>query len=175
MKNTSFLVLATCGVLLVAAGVMRADAAPPTGQKIAYVDLQRTLNETGPGKKAKKKLEDDKAKKQAELKKKEKELTAFAAELEKQRTVLKPDVIKQREQELQQKYVGLQELYMQLQQDLAKQEAGLVRDIFAKAGPIIEQIAKKEGYTLILEKNESAVLFAADGMDITAQVNAQLK
>ena len=51
---------------------------------------------------------------------------------------------------------------MQLQQDLAKQEARLVRDIFAKAGPLIETIAKKEGYTLILEKNESAVLFAAE-------------
>jgi outer membrane protein len=160
---------------MVVLGVMRADAAAPTSHKIAYVDLQRTLNETPAGKKAKKKLEDDKTKKQAALKKKEKELTSFAAELDKQRAVLKPDVLRQREQELQQKYVALQELYMQLQQDLAKQEAQLVREIFAKAGPVIEQIAKKDGYTLILEKNESAVLFAADGMDITAQVNAQVK
>jgi outer membrane protein len=167
--------LALLGVALVAAGVMRADAAAPTTHKIAYVDLQRTLNETPVGKKAKKKLEDDKTKKQNELKKKEKEITTLAAELDKQRAVLKPDVLRQREQELQQKYVALQELYMQLQQDLAKQEAQLVREIFAKAGPVIEAIAKKDGYTLILEKNESAVLFAADGMDITAQVNAQIK
>lgn len=173
MKSTWAMVV--LGVALVAAGVMRADAAAPASHKIAYVDLQRTLSETAAGKKAKKKLEDDKNKKQAELKKKEKELTSFAAELDKQRAVLKPDVLRQREQELQQKYVGLQELYMQLQQDLAKQEAQLVREIFAKAGPVIEQIAKKDGYTLILEKNESAVLYAADGMDITAQVNAGIK
>src|SRR5688572_9968373 len=150
MKSTWALII--LGLCLVAAGVMRADAAAPATQKIAYVDLQRTLSETPSGKKAKKKLEDDKAKKQAELKKKEAELTGFAKELEKQRGVLKPDVLRQREQELQQKYVGLQELYMQLQQDLAKQEAQLVRDIFAKAGPIIQTIAKKDGYTLVLEK-----------------------
>jgi outer membrane protein len=173
MKSTWAMIV--LGVALVAAGVVRADAALPMTNKIAYVDLQRTLSETAVGKKAKKKLEDDKVKKQGELKKKEKELTAFAAELDKQRAVLKPDVLRKREQELQQKYVGLQELYMQLQQDLAKQEAQLVREIFAKAGPIIEKIAKKDGYTLILEKNESAVLFAADGMDITAALNAQIK
>jgi outer membrane protein len=173
MKNTWVLVV--LGVAMVAAGVMRADAAAPASQKIAYVDLQRTLNETPSGKAAKKKLEGDKAKKQAELKKKEGELTAFASEIDKQRAVLKPDVLRQREQELQKRYVGLQELYMQLQQDLAKQEAQLVRDIFAKAGPVIAQIAKKDGYTLVLEKNESAVLFAADGMDITPLVNAAIK
>jgi outer membrane protein len=175
MSMKSAWVLMGLGVLLVAAGVMRADAAGPAAQKIAYVDLQKTLNETAVGKKARKKLEDDKAKKQAELKKKETEVTTMAAELDKQRGVLKPDVLKQREMEVQKKYVALQELYMQLQQDLAKQEAALVREIFAKAGPVIEKIAKKDGYTLILEKNESAVLFAADGMDITAQVNAQVK
>ena len=171
-KNLAILLL---GVALMVAGVVRADASNPTSVKIGYVDLQRSLNETGAGKKAKAKLETDKKKKQAELDKKQKELQTGAAELEKQRVVLKADVLRQREQELQQKYVALQERYFQLQQDLAKQEALLVKEIFDQAAPIIADIGQRDGYTIVLEKNESAVLFAAQGMDITAQVNAQIK
>jgi outer membrane protein len=163
------------GVALIVAGVVRADAAGPAGFKVGFVDLQRTLNETEPGKKARKKLERDKEKKQKELDKDQKELQQFAKDLEKQMTVLKPEVLRQRQAELQQKYVKLQETYMQLQQDLAKTEAALVRDIFTKASPIIQAIAKEQGFSMILEKNESAVLWANSSLDITDAVNKGIK
>jgi outer membrane protein len=170
------LAIAILGVCILAAGVLRADAqSTAVAVKIGYVDLQRSLNETAAGKRAKAKLESDKKKKQGELDKKQKQLKAFAAELEKQRVVLKPDVLRQRERELQEKYVALQERYFQLQQDLAKQEALLVREIFGKAGPVIQQIAKRDGYTMILEKNEGAVLWAEGKLDITSEVNKKLK
>src|SRR4030095_5947599 len=117
------------------------------------------------------KLEGDKKRKQVELDKKQKELQAFAAELEKQRVVLKPDVLRQREKELQEKYVALQERYFQLQQELSKQEALLVREIFSKASPIITEIAKRDGYTIVLEKNEGAVLYGDKLLDLTAEIN----
>lgn len=170
------LAIAFLGVAVVVGGVITANAgpgAPAKPPKIGYVDLQRSLNETGAGKRAKGKLEADKKKKQGELDKKQKELQGFAAELDKQRAVLKPDVLRQREKELQEKYVNLQERYFQLQQDLAKQEAQLVREIFGKAQPVIQEIAKRDGYTMILEKNEGAVLWA-DGGDITTEVNKKL-
>jgi outer membrane protein len=169
------LAIAILGVCFLAGGVMRADAQGTVTVKIGYVDLQRSLNETGAGKRAKKKLEGDKARKQKELDKQQKDLQAFAAELEKQRVVLKPEVLRQRERELQEKYVALQEKYLQLQQDLAKQEALLVREIFSKAGPVIQEIAKRDGYSMIIEKNEGAVLWANDKLDITAEVNKKLK
>lgn len=168
------------GLAILAFGVLRpevSDAAggPTKPPKIGYVDLQRSLNETGAGKRAKGKLESDKKKKQDELDKKQKELQGYAAELDKQRVVLKPDVLRQREKELQEKYVKLQERYFQLQQDLAKQEAQLVREIFGKAAPIIQEIAKRDGYTMILEKNEGAVLWADTALDLTTEINQKLK
>ena len=167
------LVIAFLGVAFVVGGVMRADAAGTSSTpKIGYVDLQRTLNETAAGKKAKARLEADKTRKQKELDKKQKELQNFAAELDKQRVVLKPNVLRQREQELQQKYVNLQQRYFQLQQELQKQENTLIQRIFGKAYPAIKVIAKQGGYTMILEK--SSVLWAADGLDITDQVNKRL-
>jgi outer membrane protein len=153
---------------------MRADAGPP-GVKIGYVDLQRTLNETASGKAARKKLEADKKKKQKALDKDQQDLQKMAQELDKQRVVLKPDVLRQRERELQEKYVKLQETYLQLQQELAKMEAKLVSEIFQKASPVIKDIAQKQGYTMILEKNESAVLWADPALDITAEVNKKIQ
>ena len=172
---TKNLAIAFLGVSFVVGGVVQANAAnTTTAIKVGYVDLQRSLNETGQGKKAKAKLEADKKKKQTELDKKQKELQTFAAELEKQRVVLKPDVLRQREKELQEKYVALQERYFQLQQELAKAEALLVREIFGKAQPVIQEIAKRDNYTMIIEKNEGAVLWGAPALDITAEVNKKL-
>lgn len=171
------LAIATLGLCFVVGGFLRADAASPSAAstKVGYVDLQRTLNETAAGKKAKKRLEGDKKKKQRALDRQQKELQKFAAELDKQRVVLKPDVLRQRERELQEKYVKLQEVYLQLQQDLAKQEAQLVQEIFGKAAPVIQEIAKRRGYDMILEKNESAVLWGQNALDITDEVNRRIK
>lgn len=169
------LAIAFLGVSLVVAGMVRADAAGGDESKVGYVDLQSTLNQTRAGRKARKRLERDKKKKQSALNKKQKELQKFAAELDKQRTVLKPDVLRQRERELQQKYVQLQETYMKLQQELASQEAQLVQSIFKKASPVIKKIARRRGFTMILEKNESAVLWASGALDITKEVNKRIK
>ena len=157
---------------LIVAGFIRAEAQGGSA-KIGYVDLQRTLNETGAGKKAKKRLETQKAKKQKELDKKQKALQKAATELEKQRMMLKPDVLQARERELQEKYVKLQETYMQLQQGLVAQEAELVKEIFSKAAPVIKTVAKEKGYSLVLDK--ATVLWANDGLDITAEVNKRIR
>ena len=162
------------GVALIGFGMVRADAAGST-TKVGFVDLQRTLNETAAGKKAKAKLEKEKKRKQAALDRDQKELRKFAADLEKQKVVLKPNVLAKRQRELQEKYVKLQETYMKLQQDLAKQEAQLVQKIFAKASPAIKAIAREKGFTIILEKNEGAVLWGAAALDITNEVNRRVK
>jgi len=166
--------IAFLGLALIVAGMVSADAAAPA-MKVGYVDLQRTLNETSAGKTAKKQLEKNKDRKQKELNKQQQELQKLASDLEKQKVVLKPEVLRQRERELQEKYVKLQETYMTLQQDLAKEEAKLVQQIFAKAAPAIKAIASEQGYTMILEKNEGAVLWAVPALDITDEVNRRVK
>jgi len=168
------LLIGFVGLALIGFGMVRADAAAP-GMKVGYIDLQRTLNETKSGKSAKKRLEKEKSRKQAELDKEQKALKKMAADLERQKVVLKPAVLRQRERQLQEKYVKLQETYMKLQQSLAKQEALLVQNIFSKASPAIKAIAKERGFTMILEKNEGAVLWAAKSLDITDEVNKRLK
>lgn len=168
------LVLGALGLSLVIFAMVRADAAAPPAAKIGYIDLQKTLNETKQGKKAKSRLEAQKKKKQAEVDKKQEELKKYAEELDKQRVVLKPEVLRQREKELQDKYIELQNLFMQFQQELAKMEAELTREIFNAAAKHIETIAKRDGFTMILEKSESAVLWGVPEVDITDEVNKKM-
>jgi len=169
------LIFGALGVVMMIAGLAvpaRSAGAPPT--KIGFVDLQTTLEKTKAGKLAKGKLEAEKVKKQQEIDKKQKDLQKAAEELEKQRTVLKPDVVRQREGELQQRFMELQQQFAAFQQDLLKQEAKLTREIFKDASKIIEAIAKRDGYTMILEKSESAVLWADGMFEITAEVNKRM-
>src|SRR5262249_29719958 len=153
-----FWVLGAFALAVVIASNVRAEAAGTAPTKVGFIDLQRTLQETKVGKQAKAKLEAQKNEKQKQVNEKKDLLKKEADELDKQRVVLKPDAVAKKEKELQDEYVQLQQLFMQLQQDLAKQEAQLTRDIFGKAATIIESIAKRDGYTMIVEKNEGAVL-----------------
>jgi len=175
MKAVALLGAAALGAAMVILGAFHpADAAGPGPAKVGYVDLQRTLNETKVGKAARDRLEKEKAKKQKEIDKAQEDLKKAAEELDKQKVVLKPDVLARRQEELQTRYVALQNQFMQFQQDLTKKEAELTREIFHKAQKIIESIAKRDGYTMMLEKNESAVLYADPSTDITAEVNKRL-
>jgi outer membrane protein len=150
-------------------------AAPAAANtKVGFINLQETLVETKAGKAAKKKLENEKEEKQKQVNDKREKLKTDAEALEKQRGVLKAEALAKKERELQEDYAALQQLFMQLQQDLAKQEALLTREIFNQASSIIQDIAKREGYHMIVEKNEGAVLWADPTLDITKEVNRRL-
>ncbi len=142
--------------------------------KIGWIDLQKTLNETKAGKKAKEKLESEKAEKQKEVDKKKEAFKKKVEELNKQRVVMKPEAFEARRAELEQEYMTLQEHFLGLQQELVKKEAALTQEIFVQAAGIVDSIAKRDSYTVILEKTESALLYAYPAGDITSEVNQRL-
>jgi outer membrane protein len=162
------------GAALIIAGMVTADAAAPaTPAKIGFVDLERTLLETPAGKRASTKFEQSLKGKQAELDRKRKDLEKFKAEFEKQRSMLKPDVIAKREQEFNEKTMELQSYFMKLQNDLATERAQLIQEVLKQAGPVIKQVAQEQGFTLIVDR--AAVIWASDALDITAEINKRIK
>jgi outer membrane protein len=151
-----------------------ADAAPPAGSaKVGVVDLERTLYETPAGKRASEAFEKTRKSKQSELDGKQKDLQKYAAELDKQATVLKPEVLREKKADLEKRFVELQQLYVKLERDLAGERAKLIQDLLKKASPIIQEIAKGEGVSLVVD--QSAVLWADSSLDLTAKLNARMK
>ncbi len=137
--------------------------------KIAYVDLQRALEETDEGKHAKAKLKADFDKKQKELDQRQEALKKKKADIDKQAAILKPEAMAQKQQELQQEVIQLQETFMRLQKDLQEKEATETGRIFKKMKGVIAQIAQAEGVTFVLEAN-TGILYAPPSMDLTNEL-----
>ena len=74
----------------------------------------------------------------------------------------------------QQEIDGEKAKYMELReknlQDLAKKDRELSQPMIKKLNEVIGEIAKKEGFTVILHKNDQNLVWASKEVDITDQV-----
>jgi outer membrane protein len=149
-------------------GILSSTAFAQT--KIGYVDFQRALLETQDGKNAKKALETMKKTRQKELDSEQKALKTLQEKLTKQRAFMQPKVLQQKEQEFRQKVQRLQMTFAKLQKELAAEEAKLTRNIIQRMGVILAAIGKRDGYSVILEKTESRILWAPQKLDLTNEL-----
>ncbi|MCB0357581.1 MAG: OmpH family outer membrane protein, partial [Bdellovibrionales bacterium] len=101
---------------------------------------------------------------------KEEDLKKMSKDLEKKSLVLSDDVKLKKQQDLQEEMLKYRELVGKSQLEIQKKERELTMPIVQKLKEVIESIAKKEGYTMILEKSEQSVLWAKDDADLTDQV-----
>jgi len=169
-----YLALGVLGVGLMVSPLLigLAKSAVPA-PKIGVIDLDNTLSTTPAGKRANDAFEKTRKAKQSELDKQQQQLKAAAADLEKQKAVLKPEAFNAKQEELQKRFVELQQVYVKLERDLAGERTKLIQDLLKQAGPKIEQIAKEQGVNIIVDRE--AVVFADKEVDLTAVLNAQMK
>src|SRR5579864_9477013 len=125
--------------------------------KFAYVDLQRALEETEDGKKAKNKLKADFDRKQKELDDKQEELKKMKEALDKKATLMKPEALAKEQKDFQDRFVDLQQVYARLQRDLATKEQDATRGIFSKLQAVVGKIAERDHFAMVLEKNAAVV------------------
>ncbi len=138
--------------------------------KIGYVDMQKAVQSTKAGQKAKKELEAEFEKRKKTLQSKEANLKKMGEELEKKAMVLSDDVRAKKQKEFQENMIEFQQNVQKNQQEIQEQEKKLTEPILKKLADVIGDIAKKENYTVILEKRENAVLWAQKDLDITDSV-----
>jgi len=135
--------------------------------KIAYVDMQRVINECNAGKDAKKAIVQDGEKFQRLIAEKQKELQTMKESLDKQGLMLTPDARANKEKEYQSKLREFQRWGEDTQNELTQKRTQMERAISVALVKVIQKIGTDEGYTLILDKNENIVLFASKTIDIT--------
>lgn len=163
-RGVGLAVFGFAAAALLAAGSARAaDAAP----KIGYVDLQKAIQETTSGKKAKKELEKEFNSKKEELQKKEADLKKMNEDLEKKKAVLSEEVRARKTGEFQQEMMKYRELVGQSQMNIQKKERELTQPILEKLQDQLDKLAKERGYTMIFEKAEQSVLWARKDLDLT--------
>ena len=138
--------------------------------KLGYVDLQRALNETEDGRKAKANLKKVFDQKQKELDEQQEELKKAIEDLDKKRTLMPADKVREKEAELQGRMQKVQQTYLRHQQDLSSKEQEATGKIFERMNRIIGKIATAENFTMILDKTQSAVLYAKPHLDLTNEL-----
>lgn len=137
--------------------------------KIGYVDLRRALSETEDGRKARANLKKVFDQKQKELDEQQEEVKRAIEDLNKKKTLLPADTVRQKEAELQERIGKVQQTYMRHQQDLAGKEEEATAPIVDRLTRIIGKIASSENFTMILDKN-AGVVFAKPHLDLTNEV-----
>jgi outer membrane protein len=138
--------------------------------KIAYVDIQRAVNECNAGKDAKRVITKEVEKFQRLIADKQKELQTMKESLDKQTLMMTPDARANKEREYQNKLREFQRWGEDSQNEINQKRMELERSISASLVKVIQKIGADEGYTLILEKNENVVLHVSKALDITDRV-----
>jgi outer membrane protein len=138
--------------------------------KVAYVDIQRAINECNAGKEAKKVITKDVEKIQHLGADKQKELQTMKESLEKQTLMLTPDARAHKEKEYQTKLRDFQRWADDTQNEMRQKQMEMERTISGGLIKVIQKIGVEEGYTFILERNETVVLYASKAIDVTDRV-----
>ena len=136
--------------------------------KIGFIDLQRAIMESGPGKKAKARFEAQVKKAESDLLKEKQELERLKADLDKKGPLLKDEERRNLEADLQRRYVQYQRTMGDHQQDLRQKEGELTGDILKELQQIVTDIGKSEKFTLIFERSQ--ILYNDQAIDITNKV-----
>ncbi len=148
-----------------------AKAADEAG-KIAVVDMQKAIEASDAGKKAKAKLEGEAKTVKKELETEEAALRKLDEEFKKQSLVMNDEAKAKKQGELQQRFMKFQETHAKKQMEFKTREKELVDPIVEKLRGVISEIAKSKNYALVLEKNETGVLYLLDKDDLTNDVVA---
>ena len=166
LRRMLFAAALAVGGLVAVAPVADAQAEVPSIKKIAMVDMQRVLNETTAGKRARKKLESSSKSKQAKLDKKRKKLEADAAKLQS----MSGQQLAAAQEKLQRESMELQSMLFTLEQELGEQHNKLLEKMYKNAQSIVSGIAKEQGIDLVLVRDQMTVIFTKSSFDITGDV-----
>jgi outer membrane protein len=156
------LICGTVLLFLIAAVSARAEV------KIAYVDIQRALNECNNGKRARSNIRAEAERAQARLQREQSAAQALKDELDKKGMLMQPDQRQNLEDDLAKKTRVFEDDVKNERDELHQKDnqatAAIVRDL----ATVVRELGEKNGYTVVMEKG--GLLWGIPSADITEQV-----
>ncbi|MBE0426834.1 MAG: OmpH family outer membrane protein [Nitrospirae bacterium] len=168
MKRFTFKKISTLCSLIFALCLFPVISYAAEQTKIGLIDVQKILNESDAGKKAKTDLESIIRSKQSIIDEKGRTIEKLKSELEKQASVLSAEAKKTKEDELEKFIKEYQRLVQDSQAEVKKKEAELTDAILKEVHEIVNKMGEEEGYSIIFE--HGMVLYSDKEMDITDAV-----
>lgn len=141
-----------------------------SANKIGYIDLQSVIQNSKAGKAAKVSFESEFKKKRLIIENKAKVLAQEEQDFISQSPLMDDDAKKRRAEDINRKKKELTRLRDDFREELQKKDFELTQKILKELESVIKTIGSKEGYSLIVEKTESGVIYGNDSVDITQKV-----
>ena len=156
---------------VVLAAIVTAVALPAAAQtKVAVIDVQRVVTESDPGKEVMQKLRalsDSKAQQGQAL---QQELTALQDQFNKQRFTVSETRQAEMSKQIEDKQIAIKRFQDDAQRELQDAQRRELGGLEERILPIINEIGRERGLTLIFNKFQSGLVYADDAVDITDDV-----
>ena len=165
MKKFKTIGIAALSVLCFACCVYAAD-----GVKIGTVDLQKVVSLSSYGKAALAEVNKKGESLTEDFKKREKELQDLKTRIEREALVMSPEKREDQERDFRIKVGDLQSLEKKYKKELQELNLKLIGRIQNEVLDLVENMGKREGYTLILELREAGVMYALESIDMTDRI-----
>jgi outer membrane protein len=138
--------------------------------KIAYIDAQRLILESAPGKEAAGKMEKLQKEKQAQLDKIELNIKKLAEQLSAKSPAMSEKAKADLEDQYQQELKNRERFLKDAQEELRKKEASLIKPIRDDLDKIISDYGKKNALDIIFDSKMPGLIYASDRIDITKPI-----
>lgn len=137
---------------------------------VGLVDIQKVITSIKEGKAVQKNLEKSFNDKKVLLKKDEDKIKKAQEDYKKQSMVLAEAARMNKERELQEMMMGLQNKTMEYQREIQKMEADLKKPLLEKLRPIIDEVSKANAVAMTFELSAAPIVYAENKKDITEEV-----
>ena len=138
--------------------------------KIGVVDLQKAMELSEEGQKAKAVFQKKVERVQSDLKAKQDELAMLKEEIDRQSLLLSEEARIEKQSSYQIGLKDFKRLYEDAQEELRREDAKLSEKILKELQTIIEDFGEKQKYDLILEKTQSGLMHRNSNLDITSKI-----
>ena len=140
------------------------------GVKIGYVDLVRAMAECEAGKKAQDQLKKEVENSEQRLLKQRERVEQIKEELEKKAMVLREEERDALGQDYRQSLRDFERRYKDAEEDLKIRDRQLTGRIMMQLQQIVAELGEQGAYTVILEGNNTVVLYGQQDIDLTDRV-----
>lgn len=155
-----------------AGGASAQTAAPtaPTG-KIGVIEVQKIVQESAIGKESLARVQKIQQNKQEDLQKRQKELRDLEQKIQDQGKSLSEDAMEKLQKDYQAKALDLKRFQDDAQRELEESQRKELGELEKRIMPVINEVAREQGYALVFNKFNSGLLFADDkAVDLTEAV-----
>lgn len=158
------------GLTMAAALCTAAAVSAQENIRVGVLDVRKVLVESKHGQKSRAELERMVKERRDKLGKEEAAIKALHEKLEKDKLVLNEKQKGEKQKEIQDRVGALKKMSQAAQQEVGKRDNELSAKASSVLREIVDGIAKQEKLALVIDKNQSSILWVGEELDITDRV-----